>query len=88
MEEPQADLTWMLCRPYACLPPVKFRDHCQLAPTDLREWLQEQVAVPAGVHYEHRWGLNYRPSLTKNSPKTRSKRPNEGKWWSKIAQST
>ena len=27
-EEPQAGLTWMLCRHYACLPPVKFRDHC------------------------------------------------------------
>ena len=23
-EEPQADLTWMLCRPYTCLAPLKF----------------------------------------------------------------
>ena len=27
-EEPQADLAWMLRRPYAFLPEVKFRDHC------------------------------------------------------------
>ena len=52
-EEPQADLTWLLRRPYAYL-----RDHCQLAPTDLQEWLQEQAAVPARVHYGHRWGPN------------------------------
>ena len=31
----------MLRRPWACLPPVKYRDHYQLAPTDLQEWLQE-----------------------------------------------
>ena len=40
-EEPHTDLTWMLCRPYAYLPPVKYRGHCLLVPTDLREWLQE-----------------------------------------------
>ena len=36
-EEPQVDVTWMLRHPYACLPPVKFWDHSQLAPTDLQE---------------------------------------------------
>ena len=53
-EEPEADLRWILRRPYAYLPPVRYLDHCQLAPTDLQEWLQEQAAVPARVHYEHR----------------------------------
>ena len=56
MEKPQSGLTWMLCRPYAFLPPVKYRDWCQLAPR-VQEWLQEQMAIPAMVHYEHRWGL-------------------------------
>ena len=32
----------MLRRPYTCLPPVKYRDYCQLAPTNLQEWLQER----------------------------------------------
>ena len=52
----------MLCRPYAFLPRVKFRDNCQLAPTDLQEWLQEEAAIPAWVHHEHRLGPDYRPS--------------------------
>ena len=59
-EEPQAGLTWMLCRPYAFLPRVKFQDRCQLAPTDLQEWLHEKAAIRARVHYEHRWGPNDR----------------------------
>ena len=62
-EEPHANLTWMLHRLCACLPQVKSQDHYQLAPIDLQEWLQEQAAIPAWVHYEHRWGPNYRPSL-------------------------
>ena len=49
----------MLCRAYACLPLVKYRDHCQLAPTDLQEWLPEQAAIPTRVHYKHRRGTNY-----------------------------
>ena len=61
-EELQADLTWMLCCPYAFLPPVKYRDHCQLAPTNLQEGLQEQAAIPTRVHYKHRWGPNYQPA--------------------------
>ena len=44
-------------------PPMKFRDHCQLAPADLQEWVQERAAIPARVHYEHRWGPNYMPRL-------------------------
>ena len=32
-EEAQANLTWMLCRPFAFLPPVKYRDHRQWAPS-------------------------------------------------------
>ena len=62
-EEPRADLTWMLRRPHACLPPVRYQDHWQLAPTDLQEWLQEQALVPAQVHYEHRWGPNCQQGL-------------------------
>ena len=50
-KEPQADLTWMLCRTYACLAPVKYRDHCPVATTNLQEWLQEQAAIPTWVHY-------------------------------------
>ena len=53
----------MLCCPYAILPPLKLRDHCQLGPTNLQEWLQERVAIPAWVHYEHRWGRDYKPGL-------------------------
>ena len=52
-EELEMDLTWMLHRPYAFLPPEKYCDHCQL----------EQLAVPARVQYEHRWGPNYRRGL-------------------------
>ena len=40
-------------------PRVRYQNHCQLAPTHLQEWLQEQAAVPARVHYEHSWGPNY-----------------------------
>ena len=53
----------MLRRPYAYLPPEQYRDHCQLAPTDLQEWSQEQAAIPVRVHYKHRWGPNYHPGL-------------------------
>ena len=55
-EEPWADLTWMQWYPYAYLTRVRYKDHCHLAPTDLQEWLQEQAAVPARVHLQHRWG--------------------------------
>ena len=34
-EEPLTDPTWMLCRPYAFLPPGKPGDRCHLAPMDL-----------------------------------------------------
>ena len=60
---PRTDLTWMLRHQYAYLPPVQYRDHCQLAPADVQEWLQEQAAVPARVHYEHMWGPDYQPGL-------------------------
>ena len=49
--------------PYTFPPPVKFRDHCHLAPTDPQEWLQELAVIPSWVHYEHRWGPNYSPGL-------------------------
>ena len=62
-EEPRADLTWIPHRPYACLPPVKCWDYCQLAPTNLQDWLQEQATIPAWVHYEHQWEPNYSPGL-------------------------
>ena len=55
-EEPQVDLTRMLRCPYACLVQVNFRDHWQLAPTELHEQLHEHAAIPGWVHYEHRLG--------------------------------
>ena len=50
-------------RPYAYLPPVQYRDNCHPAPTPLQEWLQEQAAITARVHYERRWGPNYQLPL-------------------------
>ena len=38
-KETQVDLTWMMHRPIARLTLEKFRDHYQLAPTNLQEWL-------------------------------------------------
>ena len=49
----------MLRHPYTYLPPVRYRDHCQLSLTYLQEWLRQQAVIPAGVHYEHAWGANY-----------------------------
>ena len=43
------DLTWLLCRPFSFLPPVAYRDKCQLSPTALHDWLQElQDMRPVG----------------------------------------
>ena len=44
-EEPWVDLTLMLQRPYAYLPPLRYRDHYQLATTNKQECFQEQAAV-------------------------------------------
>ena len=49
------------CRPFAFLPAEKFRDHCQLAPSELQDWLHEHAAIPARVHYAHPWRAKVRP---------------------------
>ena len=58
-EPPEVDLTWLLCRPFSFLPPVTYRDQCQLSPTALSDWLQDQASIPVQVGYEARWGVNY-----------------------------
>ena len=60
-EPTEVDLTWLLRRPFSFLPPVAYRDHCQLSPTALSDWLQDHASVPARVGYEARWGANYAP---------------------------
>ena len=60
-EPPEVDLTWLLRRPYSFLPPVPYRDQCQLSPTALSDWLQDRAAIPAQAGYEARWGVNYMP---------------------------
>ena len=58
-EPPEVDLTWLLQRPYSFLPPVPYRDRCQLSPTALGDWLQDRAAIPARAGYEARCGVNY-----------------------------
>ena len=58
-EPPEVDLTWLLRRPYSFIPPVPYRDQCQLSPTALSDWLQDQASIPAQAAYEARWGVNY-----------------------------
>ena len=53
------ELTWLLRRPYSFLPPVPYRDQCQLSPTALGDWLQDRAATPARAAYEAPWGVNY-----------------------------
>ena len=45
--------------PYSFLPPVPYRDQCQLSPTALGDWLRDRAAIPARAGYEARWGVNY-----------------------------
>ena len=42
--------------PFSFLPLVAYRDQCQLCPTALHDWLQEQASIPAQVGHEARWG--------------------------------
>ena len=58
-EPPELDLTWLLRRPFSFLPPVTYRDQCQLSPTALGDWLPDRASIPARVGYEARWGVNY-----------------------------
>ena len=58
-EPPEVDLTWLLHRPFSFLPPVAYRDQCQLSPTALSDWLQDRASMPARAGYEARWGANY-----------------------------
>ena len=60
-EPPEIDLTWLLRRPYSFIPPVPFRDQCQLSPTALSYWLQDRASIPAQAIYEARWGVNFMP---------------------------
>ena len=60
-EPPEVDLTWLLRRPYSFIPPVPFRDQCQLSPTALSDWLQGRASIPAQAIYEARWGVNFMP---------------------------
>ena len=60
-EPPEVDLTWLLRRPFSFLPPMTYRDQCQLSPRVLGDWLQDQASIPARVAYEARWGVNYTP---------------------------
>ena len=55
------DLTWILRRPFSFLPPVAYRDQCQLSLTSLGDWLQDKASIPVRVGYEARWGVNYTP---------------------------
>ena len=45
--------------PFSFLPPVTYRDQCQLSPTALSGWLQDRASIPARAGYETRWGVNY-----------------------------
>ena len=45
--------------PFLLLPPVTYRDRCQLSPTALSDWLQDWASIPARVGYAARWGANY-----------------------------
>ena len=53
------DLTWLLRGPYSFIPPVPYRDQCQLSPMALSDWLQDRASIPAQAAYEARWGVNY-----------------------------
>ena len=54
-------MTYLLRRPFSFLPPVAYRNQCQVSPTELGDWLQDQASIPAWVGYEARWGVNYTP---------------------------
>ena len=60
-EPPEVDLTWLPRGPYLFIPPVPYRDQCQLSPTALKDWLQDQASIPARATYEARWGVNFMP---------------------------
>ena len=55
----EVDPTWLLSRPFFFLPPVTYRDQCQLSPTALSDWLQDRASIPSRVGFEPRWGANY-----------------------------
>ena len=40
---------------------MTYRDQCQLSPTALSDWLQDQASIPACVKYVAQWGVNYTP---------------------------
>ena len=61
-EPPEVDLTWLLRRPFSLLPVVTCRDQCQLSPTALSDWLQDEAPIPPRVGYEARWGVHYTSS--------------------------
>ena len=60
-DPPEVDRMWLLRCPFSFLPPVTYRDQCQLSPTALSNCLPEQTSIPARIGYEARWGTNYTP---------------------------
>ena len=60
-EPPEVDLTWLVRRPCSFIPPVPYRNQCQLSPTALSDWLQDRASIPARAAYEARWGVNCMP---------------------------
>ena len=63
-EPPEVDPTWLLRRPFSFLPPVAYRDQCQLSPTALSDWLQDRASIPGGPAMRPdggrttRWGVD------------------------------
>ena len=83
-EKRQADLTWMLCRPYAFFPPLKFWDHCQLAPTKPARLVARAGGNPPGCTTGSDGDLTTSHALAcfwTGSPVTSS-----GTWWLSNAQ--
>ena len=50
-ESPQLDLTWLLRRPFSFIPPVTYRDQCQLSLTALRNLLHDRASIAAQAGY-------------------------------------
>ena len=69
-DPPEVDLTWLLHCPFSFLPPVAYWDQCQLSPTALHDWLQDQASIPARVGYEattRQWEVSLWTSSTGTS---------------------
>ena len=58
-EPPEVDLRRLLRHPGSIIPPVLYRDQCQLSPTALSDWLQDRASIPAHAAHEARWRMNF-----------------------------